>query len=892
MPYTSIPKPPDSSELEDLSASTQYWSLREKETQRNQLRNSHYRAGPPMIPPRNNFPQQLHDQVITPRHEYCGVALQPFQPHSQYVNHQDGYNYWHQQSDTYGYHSTPDSNPYFPQPQYPARDTAIYYGQPAEIPQGRFQENPEPHSGFPLRMPDPSDYISRNTLVHFPSEMNPCYPTSYEHSDFMTIPDPRDYQMSLADINPYDPTLLPIAHEGLLKTLQSKRDISQSNEYLNCFSGHEIVSAICDVLEVAQRETAMKIGRLLQENEVFQHVSSNNRILMDNDQEFYRLCILDAKDEPKADLVETSDSGQPVEDQPVPEDNQEQVASSLAEQAVNDQPSDTPLYTTTNVSRKPTELIRQSANEYESLWIASIPEGIMDTLSDKERSRQIAIFEIIYTEEEYLRDLKLYDTLFIEPLRASRVFGSDKAENFIQDVFVNYRELQQIHEEIIAILKERQSLNAIIEMIGDIIVQFVERFEPYVHFSTGSVNSGRVLKNERAQSSALDGFLEDLKLDDKDRQYIRDGLLKRSIGQSLRLILFDHMLLLAKDKKAFTNSNITYRAYVKPIPLELLTIQIHSDNSDAAGEESTKNSYCFTITDLSKCGGSYTLIASSFAERKQWVDKIQEQKAKRMYKQPRIFEIARVSDHGFVLEKTALCSCVYSTREGRRKIAIGTMDGLFSGFEGDPASFRKVLDHPRIHQVEVLEEIRMVVVLQDKLLLTYSIDILDSPESWANRQSQKLASQVSYFGTGRCDGKLLVVLMKLKGMKSFFKVLEPVSLRENPKIKGKLLCQRNGFALRLFKEFYIGAESFSVQFLTKKLYVVCPKGFEIINLEALHLNKSIPDLSDEAQFGFINRREECKPLAMFPLDTEEFLLCYNEFAIHLDKLGRRTRPNL
>ncbi|ORX88753.1 Dbl homology domain-containing protein, partial [Basidiobolus meristosporus CBS 931.73] len=609
-----------------------------------------------------------------------------------------------------------------------------------------------------------------------------------------------------------------------------------------------------------------------------------------------------------------------------------------------------------------------------SLWLTSVPEEIIETLSDKERNRQIAIFEIIYTEEEYLRDLKLYDTLFIEPLHAARVFNCDKTENFVQDVFVNYRELQQIHEETIAILKERQSMNAIIEIIGDVILQFIERFEPYVLFSTGSVNSGRVLKNERAHSSALDGFLEecqkkpearklplesflsrpnsriarypllldrvlkytpednvdreilsnainsikafltrlneetgreenrlklqeirdkiefktddcmDLRLDDEDRQLIREGLLKRSIGQSLRLILFDHVLFLAKDKKA-----ANHQPQHQPIPLELLTLQAHSDSSIATGEESTKNSHSFTITNLSKCGGSFTLIASTFAERKQWMDKIQEQKAKRMYKQPRIFEIARVSDHGFVPEKTASCTCAYC----KRKIAVGTKDGLFSGFEGDPASFRKVLDHPRIQQVETLQEIGMVIVLQDKLLLTYSIDVLDNPESCANRQGQKLASQVSYFGTGRCDGQLLVVLMKLKGLKSFFKVLEPVSLRENPKIKGKLLCQRNGFALRLFKEFYIGAESYSVQFLTKKLYVVCPKGFEIINLEALHLNKSIPDLSDEAQFGFINRREECRPLAMFPLDTEEFLLCYNvEFAFHLDKLGRRTRPNL
>ncbi|ORX88754.1 hypothetical protein K493DRAFT_319232 [Basidiobolus meristosporus CBS 931.73] len=258
MPYTSIPKPPESSELiDDLSASAQYWTIREKEMGRSQPRNSHYYAGSTMVTPHQGFPYQPYEPVLTPQHEYYGAPPPPFQPSFQHATHQDGYNYWNQQNDTYGYHPHQNSSPYFPQPSYPARETPIYYGHHAEFPQGHFQESSEPHSGYPLRMPDPLDYISSNH-PHFAFEMSPYYPAGYEHSDFMTIPDPRgtfldiliparfftvlpDYQVSQADINPYDPALLPIAHEGLLRTLQSKRGIGQNNEYFNCFSGHEIV---------------------------------------------------------------------------------------------------------------------------------------------------------------------------------------------------------------------------------------------------------------------------------------------------------------------------------------------------------------------------------------------------------------------------------------------------------------------------------------------------------------------------------------------------------------------------------------------------------------------------------------------------------------------------
>ncbi|KAK9722371.1 RHO1 GDP-GTP exchange protein 2 [Basidiobolus ranarum] len=1013
MPYTTPPKPPNSSELlEELATTTQYWSLKEKE---NASENTHFYPDSNVVAPQYGFPYPTHGHMMAPQHEYYGVNHTAYQPSFPSEHIREGYDYLNPHYGGYGFGLNPYGIPHFPPTTYTHSDPGLYNGMPGGgVPHNHFPERftqlsspceeTLPYPSHPLRMPDPSDYLSDNSLRHISPGMNPYHTPEAEQKPFMTIPDPRDYQSPRTNIDPYDPALLPTVREGLLKNLADKYGPNQTNEYFDCFSGHELVDSICDVLDGVPRETALLIGRLLQEHGVFSHVSTNNRTLMDNDQEFYKLGNTNAEEEPKKpemDSFESYDSTQTVESQqdlidvqgieisptqadslnlPKPNDDLQTVDNEGVDTTL--QAADTPLYTSTNVIRKPTELIRQSTNEYENLWIASIPDEIIGTLSDKERSRQIAIFEIIYTEEEYLRDLKLYDSLFIEPLRSSRVFNSDKTDRFVQDVFMNYQDLQQLHEEVLAAFKEHQSVKPIVEIIGDVVVQFIERFEPYILFSKGSVNSGRVLKNERAHSSGLESFLEecqkkpearklplesflsrptsriarypllldrvlkytpednvdrqmlvsaigsireflnklneetgraenrlrlqeigdkiefksedyvDLKLNEADRQLIREGVLKRSIGHGLRLILFDHILLLAKDKKSFTTSNITYRVYARPIPLEFLSLQTHSDDAIATGEDTAKTAYPFSITNLSKWGGTYTLIASSLAERKQWFDRIREQQAKRMYKCLRIFELVSISDRRFDMESRALCTSSYTTRDGKRKIAIGTINGLYTGFEGDPASFCKVLTLERVRQVEVLEQIDMVLVLQDKLLLTYSTDILDLPKSSVNCHGQKLASQVSFFNAGLCQGKLLVVVLKLKGLKSYFKVLEPVSLRENPKIKGKLLCQRNGFALRLYKEFYIGAESYSVQFLTKKLYVVCPRGFEIVNLDALHLNKSIPDLEDESQFGFISKRENCRPLAMFSLNKQEFLLCYNEFAFHLDNVGRRTRPNL
>ncbi|KAK9766704.1 RHO1 GDP-GTP exchange protein 2, variant 2 [Basidiobolus ranarum] len=948
MPYTSPPIPPKSSELlEELSGSTQCWSLKEKEADKENLpRNTRFYSDSAISVPHYNSPYQSNNHMTTPQHEYYRTTIPaqystkvnpihtlPYQ--STFPNERVQQNYNRLSSYCTPYYSQ------VPRTISSYSDSDLVHEKSTSMLLEDKQESyiqpstPEPYSNHSLRMPHPSDYLSDGPVSKLDSVINP-----YHTPEFMAFPDPQDYKNSCIKIDPYDPALLPMVRDGLLRSLGNRFKPSQKNEYFDCFSGHELVDSICDVIGEVPRGDSLLIGRLLQEHGVFHHVGSDNRSLMDNDQEFYRLVSTETREKPGLETRKTTGGSNHVAKSE--EDctdfrgslkrySLDSLEQDFAPQTITNevQSGDTPLYSSAHVSRKPTELIRQSTNEYENLWLASVPHRVVESLTDKERNRQIAIFEIIYTEEEYLRDLKLYDSLFIEPLRASRIFHSEKVDRFVQDVFSNYQDLQQLHTEILSAFRERRGVKPIVEMIGDVMVQFSERFEPYIQFGIGSVNSACILKYERSHSSALESFLEecqkkpearklplesflsrpnsriarypllldrvlkytpeedvdrqmlvcaidsireflirlnkeagraenqlrlqeisdkiefksedymDLKLNEPDRQLVREGMLKRSLGQSLRVILLDHVLLFAKEKKSFTTGSITYRVYTRPIPLEFLSLQANPSDT-IASEDSTKTAYPFSITNISKWGGTHTVVAGSLAERKQWIDKIQEQQAKHMFNRLRVFELVSISDSHFDLNARARCSTLYFTRDGKRKIAIGTTDGLYAGFEGDPASFSKVLTLERVRQVEVLEKINMVLVLQDKLLLTYSTDILDFPESLVNCHGQKLASQVGHFNVGFCQGKLLVVVMKLKGLKSYFKVLEPVTIHHNSKAKGKLLCQRNGYALKLFKEFYVGAESYSVQFLTKKLYVVCLKGFEIINLEALHLNKSKP----------------------------------------------------
>lgn len=75
-----------------------------------------------------------------------------------------------------------------------------------------------------------------------------------------------------------------------------------------------------------------------------------------------------------------------------------------------------------------------------------------------------------------------------------------------------------------------------------------------------------------------------------------------------------------------------------------------------------------------------------------------------------------------------------------------------------------------------------------------------------------------------------------------------------------------------------------MQFLKTKLIVVCDKGFEIVDLENLNMNRNLPDLSDK-QFHFLSAKaDQLQPLSMFRTNSK-FLLCYDEFAFYVNNHG-------
>ena len=84
-----------------------------------------------------------------------------------------------------------------------------------------------------------------------------------------------------------------------------------------------------------------------------------------------------------------------------------------------------------------------------------------------------------------------------------------------------------------------------------------------------------------------------------------------------------------------------------------------------------------------------------------------------------------------------------------------------------------------VTQIDVLEEYGLLLVLCDRTLFSYPIELLTDHDNTAtnfqmNRKAKKVSGHVNFFKAGVCLGRVFLCVVKASAMSSTIKVLEPV----------------------------------------------------------------------------------------------------------------------
>jgi hypothetical protein len=205
-----------------------------------------------------------------------------------------------------------------------------------------------------------------------------------------------------------------------------------------------------------------------------------------------------------------------------------------------------------------------------------------------------------------------------------------------------------------------------------------------------------------------------------------------------------------------------------------------------------------------------------------------------------------------------------------------------------------------VTQIAVLEEFSLCLIIADKSLIAYHLDMIVPVSNFpgphadsARKAPQKLSGSrdVSFFATARMKERTLVFYKKKEGLHSTFKVLEPVfqkSTEKKSRLFGGLKKGGSTEFFREFDEFYIPTECFTINLFHNYIAISTLKGFELMTLDK-KVPMSIPDTKNAAIGNIAARLRDQKPLGMFRLSDSEFLLCYEECGVYVDKHGDVSR---
>ncbi|EMC94063.1 hypothetical protein BAUCODRAFT_36535 [Baudoinia panamericana UAMH 10762] len=236
----------------------------------------------------------------------------------------------------------------------------------------------------------------------------------------------------------------------------------------------------------------------------------------------------------------------------------------------------------------------------------------------------------------------------------------------------------------------------------------------------------------------------------------------------------------------------------------------------------------------------------------------------------------------------------------KQMLAVGTDFGVYISELENPRGWTKAIPMVKVSQIAVLEEHNLFLLISDKSLIAYHLDVVcpnerngPAPSSDSTKRApQKLSGSrdVGFFLAGRMKDRTLLFYKKRENLNSVFKVLEPVYQKstERRRVGVGMLRRGNTEFFREYDEFYIPAECTGMNLFHSSLAICTARGFEVLSLERKQ-PFSVPDTKQEHVQNIASHIKDQRALGMLRLSDQEFLLVYSNCAVYVNKHGEVSR---
>lgn len=173
---------------------------------------------------------------------------------------------------------------------------------------------------------------------------------------------------------------------------------------------------------------------------------------------------------------------------------------------------------------------RESLNDTKergALWAESVSKEVFDSINDTERKRQEAINEVIYTERDFVADMEYLRDQWVKPLRTSDVIPEDHRDDFVTQVFWNLLEIHAVNAKLAELLTKRQKQADIVDRIGDILLEMVPHFQPFVNYGAHQLYGKYEFEKEKSSNAAFAKFVDETERLPQSRKLELNGYLTK-----------------------------------------------------------------------------------------------------------------------------------------------------------------------------------------------------------------------------------------------------------------------------------------------------------------------------------------------------------------------------
>ncbi|KAM5437262.1 RHO1 GDP-GTP exchange protein 2 [Microsporum canis] len=330
----------------------------------------------------------------------------------------------------------------------------------------------------------------------------------------------------------------PLAYPALLSRVAAvfKERISVGERikndlaYTNAFTGAEAVDLISYIIKTTDRNLALLLGRALDAQKLFHDVTYDHR-LRDAPGELYQFRETLGEESPVNDVNGVFTL---LTECYSPTCTRDQLCYSIACPRRLEQQA--------RLNLKPQPGLRPSAskgslhdqedNDDQKLWINMVPKEVADSLEDREKKRQEIIFEMMYTERDFVKDLEYLRDFWMRPLRSPNnpslsPIPEHRREKFIRTVFGNCLEVLSVNSKLSEALNARQKETPVVKTIGDIFLQFVPRFDPFIRYGANQLHGKYEFEKERSSNPAFAKFVEETERLKESRKLELNGYLTK-----------------------------------------------------------------------------------------------------------------------------------------------------------------------------------------------------------------------------------------------------------------------------------------------------------------------------------------------------------------------------